>query len=66
MHVMVILEGQSNLFEVILAAGAACRFAGLLHSGQQQGHKDGDDCDNDKQFDECEAAAAADFRAAHG
>ena len=33
----VVCRGQADLFQVVLALSPASRFAGLLHSGKQQG-----------------------------
>ena len=42
MNIMIIVEGQANLFEVAAALRSASRFTGLLYCGKQQRNKDGD------------------------
>jgi hypothetical protein len=45
------VQGNADLFEVVLAAGAAGRFAHFLHGRQQQAEKDRDNGDHHQQFD---------------
>ena len=52
--VMVIVAGESNLLEIVLALRAAGGFASLLDSRQEQCHKDRNDCDHDEKFNQRE------------
>jgi hypothetical protein len=54
-NVMMVVAGEGNLLEIVLALGAAGCFTSLLDSGQEQGDKDRDDCDHDEQFDQRES-----------
>jgi hypothetical protein len=56
---MVIVSGEDNLLEVVLALGATGRFARLLHRGQKQRHKDRNDRDYNQQFDQGKATRPA-------
>ena len=51
---MVVVDGQPELLEVVLAGGPGGRLADLLHRGQQQPDEHGDDGDDDQQFDQRE------------
>lgn len=53
-NVVVVVECESNLFEVIFALSSASGFAGLLNGGEQEGDENGDDCDDNQQFDQRE------------
>src|SRR5262249_32728940 len=48
------VEGQSNLFQIVLASRPTSTFAGHLHGGQQQPHQDTDDSDHHQQLDQSE------------
>ena len=48
------MYGQPDLVEVVLAGGAASRFAGRLHRGQEQADEHADDADHHEQFHEGE------------
>ena len=52
---MVVVQSQSQLFEIVLALSAASRFASLLNGRQEQGNKNGDDRNDDQEFNECES-----------
>jgi hypothetical protein len=58
-NVVVVVECESNLFEVVFALGSASSFAGLLDGGEQESDENGDDCDDNQQFDEREGATTA-------
>ena len=60
----VVVQSQTDLFQVIFALCAASGFAGLLNGWQQQCDEDGDDGDDDEQFDEGETAVR--LGAGHG
>ena len=55
--VVIIMHGQDNLMEIVLAAHAVGRFADLLHGRQQQPDQNGNNGDNHKQFDQCKPLA---------
>jgi hypothetical protein len=55
-HVVVVMQSQSELFEVVTALSSASRFASLLHGRKQQGDQNGDDY---QQFDQRETARSA-------
>ena len=50
------VQGQADLLEVALAAGAVGRLAHLLHRGQEQSDQHGDDGNHHQQLDQREAA----------
>jgi hypothetical protein len=50
------VQSESDLFEIVFALSSAGGFAGLLHGGEQQSHKDCNDGDHNEQFDEGERA----------
>jgi len=52
------MQGQSNLFQIILALKPGGRLPDLLDGWQQQTHQNCDDGDDDEQFDQCEATTA--------
>ena len=54
-YVVVVVAGQSDLLEVVLALGAGRRLADLLYRGEQEADQDRDDCDHHQQLDEGEA-----------
>src|SRR6516225_128005 len=55
--VVIIVHGQSNLLEIVLALHAVGGFANLLHGGQQQAYQDGNDGNHHQQLDQGEAPA---------
>jgi hypothetical protein len=55
---MKILSRQANLPQVVLARGAASRFAGGLHGWQEERDKDANNRDDDEQLNEREGGAA--------
>ena len=46
MRVVVVVHGQTNLLEMVLALGSASRFPCLLDSREQQGNEDRDNRDH--------------------
>jgi hypothetical protein len=52
-----VLDRNSDLFQIILTLRASRRFAGGLDSRQQEGDQDPDDRDHNQKFDEREARA---------
>src|SRR5262249_57908581 len=57
-RVVVVVNGQADLFEVVATLDAGGCFANLLDGRQQETNQDGDDGDDDKQLDQGEAFAA--------
>ena len=55
---LVVHGGQGQLFEVVRALHAAGGLTGRLHRREQERDQNGDDRDDNKELDECEAAAA--------
>src|SRR5258708_37718139 len=53
------MKRQADLLEVVLALGAARRFADLLHGRDQEPDQDGDDRNDDQQLDQRESSAAS-------
>jgi hypothetical protein len=53
--VVVVMDGQGDLLDLVLALGAGGGLADLLDGGQQQPDQDGDDGDDDEQLDQREA-----------
>ena len=54
----VIVDGEAELLEVVLALRPGGGLAHLLNRREQQSNQDGDDGDDDEQFDEREPTAA--------
>ena len=54
----VVVHGQAQLLEIVLALGPPGRLAGRLHGRQQKCDENGDDGDDDQQLDQCEASRA--------
>ena len=52
---VIIMQGQTELFEVISALYPAGRFSGLLHRRQQQSNQRGNDRNDDQKLDQREA-----------
>ncbi len=50
-------EHQADLFEIGKADGKLASLFGSGERGQEQRGENGDDCDDDQQFDQCEGAA---------
>jgi hypothetical protein len=61
---MVVVAGEGNLFEIVLALGAAGSFTGLLNSGQQECDQDRDNRDHNEQFDQRESTPICSLQAA--
>src|SRR5262249_41896490 len=57
-RIVVVVEGERQLLEVVLAAGPVGSLAHLLHGGQEQADEDGDDGDHHQQLDQRERAAS--------
>ena len=57
--VVIVLERQTDLFQVVRALHAARRFASRLNRREKKPDQDADDRDNDQQFDESEAVRFA-------
>jgi len=49
---LVLREGQGDLFQVVLALRPPCAFPGRLHCRQQEGDQDADDRDDHQQFNQ--------------
>src|SRR5262249_19385280 len=56
--VMMIVEGESDLPQIVLAGDPIGALADFLHGGQQKPHQDADDRDHDQQLDQRERGAA--------
>jgi hypothetical protein len=54
---VVVLNGQTNLPEIVLTRGAAARFAGGLHGREQECRQDANDGDHNEQFDQRKGAS---------
>src|SRR5262249_48505124 len=65
-RVRVVVDGQADLLEVVLALHACGGLADLLHGGQQQADQDGEDGDDDEQLDQREGTPAAGRTVPHG
>jgi hypothetical protein len=52
--IVVVMGGETQLFEVVFALSAAGGFAGLLNGWEEQSDEDRDDRDHHEQFDERE------------
>jgi hypothetical protein len=52
------VQGQADLFEVVLAFGPGSGVADLLHGRQEQSDQDGDDGDDHQQLDQRECRPA--------
>lgn len=52
---MVVVDGQTNLLQMIAALGATGGFTSLLNGRQQQRNQDRNDGNHDEQLDEREA-----------
>src|SRR4029453_4930135 len=53
-RVVVIVEGQPDLLQIVLALGAAGRLPRLLHGRQQERDEHADDGDHDQKLNQCE------------
>ena len=54
MDIEIIVERQTELFQVVFALNATSRLAGLLYRRKQQGDQNRNNRNHDQQFDECE------------
>jgi hypothetical protein len=52
---MEVVEADPDLLEIIDAVRPSGGLAGLLNGGEQKTGERSDDCNHDKQFDECRA-----------
>jgi hypothetical protein len=59
MTVEIVVNGQPQLLEIVLALGATGGLASLLDSRQKQGHEDSNDGDHHQELDEGESRSAA-------
>jgi hypothetical protein len=55
---VVVLDGETDLLQVVGASGAVGGLADLLDRGQKQAHQATDDPDHDEQFDKRKAGPA--------
>ena len=53
---VIVVGGQRNLLQVVLASGAPRGLAGLLHGGQQESDQQADDRHHHQQLDEGETS----------
>jgi hypothetical protein len=60
------VERNGDLFEVILALRAACRFASRLHSGQKQAHEHADDRNDNEQLHQRKGAPSGPIQVIRG
>src|SRR5262249_47923851 len=51
---VIVVQGQSDLLQIVLALRPSCCLAGLLNGRQQQGDEDSDDRDHHQQLDQGE------------
>lgn len=47
MHIVIVVECETNLLKIIFATGPARGFSCLLDGGKQQGNQDGNNRDDD-------------------
>ena len=57
LDIEMLLQGQADLLEIILAANALGGATDALHRGQQHRHQDRDDGDDDQQFEQRKSEA---------
>lgn len=57
MSIVIIVQSQSNLFEIVFALRPTSCFACLLYSGQQQGNQYGDNRNHYQQLNQCKPQA---------
>ena len=57
---VVVVQSQTNLFEIVGALNAPGGLSGRLHGWEQEGDQDGNDCDDHQQFDQ--GKTTSDFR----
>ena len=55
-RIVVVVDGQADLLEIVLALRAGGGFADLLHGRNEQTDQDGDDGDDNEQLDQREAS----------
>jgi hypothetical protein len=48
-------HGDGEVMEIVCATHSSCGFAGGLNGGEQEGHEDADDGDDDEQLDQRKA-----------
>jgi hypothetical protein len=52
-HIMISMQGDTDLFQVIYTLDSVGRFADFLNSRQKEGDQDCDNGDDHQQLDEC-------------
>ena len=52
MNVVMVVQGEANLSDVVLALNSPMGLASGLDSRQQEGHQDADDGNDDKEFNQ--------------
>ena len=62
MGIMVILQCQSNLFEVVRTLHATSRLSSGLYRRQEQSDQDANDCDHNQEFDQSKCVASVRHR----
>ena len=55
---LVVLQGDADLHQVVLALSPPRRLAALLYGGQEQTDQDRDDRHHHQEFNQCETARA--------
>jgi hypothetical protein len=53
--IQIIVERETELFQVVFALNATSRLAGLLYRRKQQGDQNRNNRNDNQQFDECES-----------
>ena len=48
MAIVIVVQGQADLFEIILALSSSGGFSSLLYRRQQQRDENSDNCDHDQ------------------
>jgi hypothetical protein len=64
--VVVLMEGEGELFEVVGALDASGGFADFLNGGQEQSNEDGGDADDHEEFKQCKARRSVKGSDFHG
>src|SRR5262249_16070987 len=63
--VVVVVQGEADLFEVVGAAHAVGGLADLLHGGQEQANQDANNGDDDQQFNQGKPASSLSLNVSH-
>ena len=66
MSPLIVMQSQSDLFQVVLALSSSSRLARLLNGWQQQRNKNCDDRNDDEEFDQRESTLLSINRRLHG